>query len=111
MPLVPVPQYLSSEWSFAQYRLPPAPPAAAVPSGGSGGGGGGGHGRVVVGFSPSEPRALVVVTQAGEYRKIGFDAARGGPCAELAACSFAPAGAAEDGGGSGGELGGAPVLV
>lgn len=123
-PLVPVPQYLSSEWSFAQYRLPPPPPAAAAAvaaaaaappassSASSSGGGarsGSGHGRVVLAFSPAEPRALLVVTQAGEYFKVGFDAAKGGPCAQLAACGFAPwLGAAGDGVE---ELGGAAVLV
>ncbi|KAI8470914.1 MAG: WD40-repeat-containing domain protein [Monoraphidium minutum] len=118
---IPVPQYLSSEWSFAQFRVPPpsaCPPApgAAPPGGGaaSGGGGGGGGdaaqnpGRVIVGFSPAELHTLIVVTQAGQYIKAAFDPAKGGAMGQVAAVSFAPRG---PGGGDGGDVGGEAVLV
>jgi hypothetical protein len=131
---IPVPHYLSSEWSFAQYRVPAVPhqhprqqqhggaPTAPPPSSGGGGAGQqggqqgqqgqqqqhGGPGRIIVGFSPAELHTLVIVTQAGGYYKVGFDPAKGGACAELAACNFA---AWLQGEGDGGELGGEAVLV
>jgi hypothetical protein len=131
---IPVPQYLSSEWSFAQYRVPPPPPAGAArqpqPGGGaaaapqqpgaSGGGGGSEQqyqgpgsqhspGKIIVGFSPAELHTLIVVTQAGGYHKVSFDPVKGGPCTQVASHSFASWLHGADG--DGGELGGEAVLV
>jgi len=66
-------------------------------------------GRVIVGFSPAELHTLVVVTQAGGYHKVAFDPVKGGPCTQLASCSFASW--LQGGDGDGGELGGEAVLV
>ncbi|GBF89207.1 hypothetical protein Rsub_01924 [Raphidocelis subcapitata] len=126
---IPVPQYLSSEWSFAQYRVPPPPPHA--PRGAPPGAAAaqqaaaqqlqaaaaadqqqqqqqhGSQGRILVGFSPSEPHALVIVTQSGGYYKVAFDPVKGGACTQLAAFNFASWLQSGDEG----ELGGEGVLV
>lgn len=119
---IPVPQYLSSEWSFAQFRVPP--PAATqhqlqqqlAGGGGAGGaqqhaaGGGQQHpGRIVVGFSPAELHTLIMVTQAGSYHKVAFDPVKGGAMAQVACCSFISWPQAD--GGDGGDVGGEAVLV
>jgi hypothetical protein len=121
-----VPQYLSSEWSFAQYRVPPPPPHA--PRGAPPGSAAaqqaaqqlqgaaaadqqqqqhGSQGKILVGFSPSEPNTLVIVTQSGGYYRVAFDPVKGGACTQLAACNFASWLQAGDEG----ELGGEGVLV
>ena len=67
MPPLPLPKYLRSEWSFAQYKLTEED-----------------TGTVLVAFSASEPGALVVITSSGRYHKVAFDQARGGPCTQQA---------------------------
>lgn len=54
VPVLPLPQYFASEWSFAQFRLQE----------------GGEHCRSVVGFG-AQPNTLIIVTQTGEKQRKG----------------------------------------
>ncbi|KIZ05596.1 WD repeat domain phosphoinositide-interacting protein 3 [Monoraphidium neglectum] len=129
---IPVPQYLSSEWSFAQFRVPPPSAAAAHlaaaqqqhPAGGIGLGlaapqqGGAQHaqqqqqqqhqGRIIVGFSPAELHTLVVVTQAGTYHRVSFDPVKGGAMTQIELHTLVAAVGADA---DNGDLGGEAVLV
>lgn len=62
-----IPSYLTSEWSFAQFKLQPED--AAVGS--------------VVGFG-SEPGVLYVVALNGSFYRVAFDTSKGGACTQEA---------------------------
>lgn len=67
--IVPLPIYFSSEWSFAQFKIPET-------------------GVALVGFGP-QPHTLVVITKAGSFYRLQFDAINGGPMEQLAYNCFA----------------------
>uniref|UniRef100_A0A7R9YYL0 Autophagy-related protein 18a n=1 Tax=Chlamydomonas euryale TaxID=1486919 RepID=A0A7R9YYL0_9CHLO len=71
VPQSALPKYLTSEWSFAQFRLQPED--ASAPS--------------VVGFG-GEPGVLYVVTTAGSFYKAAFDTDKGGNAVQDAFFKF-----------------------
>ncbi len=89
---MPIPKYFASEWSFAQFRIqqqqqpPSLSPSstgatAAAPTAAD-------EGRCIVGFVPSAPHTLVVVTSGGSYYKVTFDPVKGGQCTQQAFGSY-----------------------
>lgn len=66
--LVPLPSYFSSEWSFAQFRLPE-------------------ESYAIVGFGP-QSNTILVVSARGSFFKLLFDPVKGGPCTQQSYCSF-----------------------
>ena len=76
-----LPKYFSSSWSLAQYKV--------------------GEGVVAAVAFGREPRTLIVVTDAGEWHKVGFDPVNGGACARLGFCRFMKAEEEEEDAGSG----------
>ncbi len=94
--LVPLPKYFASEWSFAQFRIAqPQQPAGTLlgkPLQQAMGGGGTSAAiepeRCIVGFAPTAPHTLVVVTMGGMYYKVVFDPAKGGACTQEVSGSY-----------------------
>ncbi len=67
--VVPLPRYFTSEWSFAQFKIPDDCPTAA-------------------GFLAGAPHTLVVVTSAGSFYRATFDPVKGGACTQQSYCRF-----------------------
>lgn len=66
--IVPLPSYFSSEWSFAQFKLPF-------------------EGKANVGFGP-RPHTILIATYSGSFYKVSFDPDKGGPCVQHFYCGF-----------------------
>jgi len=54
-----LPKYFSSEWSFAQFRVP--------------------EGKTITAFGP-EPNTIIVISAGGSFYKCFFDPRKGGEC-------------------------------
>lgn len=65
---MPVPRYLQSEWSWAQFRVPDG-------------------GRCIVGFG-SQPNTLAIVSNSGSFYRVRFDPTSGGACSQESFCRF-----------------------
>ncbi|GMH41297.1 hypothetical protein BSKO_09207 [Bryopsis sp. KO-2023] len=66
--IVPLPSYLTSEWSFAQFKLPE-------------------ENYVNVGFGP-QGNTILIATFGGSFYKVSFDPVKGGPCVQESYCAF-----------------------
>ncbi|MEW5309661.1 MAG: hypothetical protein WDW38_001531 [Sanguina aurantia] len=72
VPVIPLPKYFTSEWSFAQFRVHEEQREGL---------------RSVVGFGP-QPHTLVIITSTGSFYRVSFDPAKGGLCHQDSFCKY-----------------------
>lgn len=72
VPVIPLPKYFTSEWSFAQFRVHEEQKEGL---------------RSVVAFGPQQ-HTLVIITSTGSFYKVSIDPVKGGQCHQDSFCKY-----------------------